>query len=127
MMRKIYVLIMAILLPLSVFNLSADEKEAMEIPLSKDIKGLEERGISQCPIESYYVGIMSSIVTTVWSDLGDVNLTVTNTSTGSIWYDVFDSMLESRNILTLSGEPGIYEIVYITESGDVYEGVFVID
>ena len=126
-MRKIYVLIMAILLPLSVFNLSADEKEAMEIPLSKDIKGLEERGISQCPIESYYVGIMSSIVTTVWSDLGDVNLTVTNTSTGSIWYDVFDSTLESRNILTLSGEPGIYEIVYITESGDVYEGVFVID
>lgn len=127
MMRKIYVLIMAILLPLSVFNLSADEKEAKKISLSKDINGFEERGISQCPIESYYVGIMNSIVTTVWSDLGDVALTVTNNSTGSIWYDIFDSELESRNILTLSGEPGIYEIVYITESGDVYEGVFVIN
>ena len=70
--------------------------------------------------------MMNSLVTTVWSDLGDVNLTVTNCSTGNVWYDTFDSSLESQMMLTLSGEPGVYKIVYITYSGSVYEGTFAI-
>ena len=70
--------------------------------------------------------MMNSIVTTVFTDLGNVALTVTNCSTGSVWYDTFDSAQEPQTVLPISGEPGIYEIVYITESGAVYEGTFTI-
>ena len=70
---------------------------------------------------------MNSIVTTVYSDLGDVTLTVTNCSTGTIWYDTFDSTLEPQTRLTLSGEPGIYQIVYIIESGNIYKGILTIN
>ena len=65
---------------------------------------------------------MNSIVTTAYSDLGDVTLTVTNCSTGNIWYDSFDSALEPQVTLPLSKEPGFYIINYITESGEIYEG-----
>ena len=65
---------------------------------------------------------MSSIVTTVFSDLGDVVLTITDCSTGNVWYDSFDSAREPQTMLVLSGEPGTYEIRYITESGKIYEG-----
>ena len=60
-------------------------------------------------------------------DLGDVVLTVTNCSTGNVWYDSFDSTLEPQTMLPISGEPGVYEITYITESGNIYEGTFIID
>ena len=89
--------------------------------------GHDIRSLIQLPIECHYFGIMNTIVTTVQSDLGDVVLTVTNCSTGSVWYDSFDSALEPQTILPISGDPGVYEITYITESGNVYEGTFIIE
>ena len=71
--------------------------------------------------------MMNAVVTTVWSDLGEVVLTVTNCSTGNVWYDTFDSAVDPQKMLVLSGEPGVYEIVYVTESGGVYEGAFVLN
>ena len=44
-----------------------------------------------------------------------------------VWYDSFDSALEPQTILPISGDPGVYEITYITESGNVYEGTFIIE
>ena len=71
--------------------------------------------------------MMNAIMTTVQSDLGDVLITVTNCSTGNVWYDSFDSALEPQTMLPISGEPGVYEITYITESGNIYEGTFIIE
>ena len=126
-MRKTLLLLMALLLPLSAFEMSADNEDAvMKIPLYVEGSTNLNRSLIQLPIECCYLGMMDSIVTTVFTDLGDVVLTVTNCSTGNVWYDSFDSALEPQPILTLSGEPGIYLIVYITESGGVYEGTFTI-
>ena len=127
-MKKFIFLFLAVFLPLSAFVLNADEKmNKQEIPLTQVLDGnsdRDNRSLIQLPIECHYLSMMNSLVTTVWSDLGDVTLTVTNCSTGSVWYDSFDSALESQTLLTLSGEPGIYEIVYITGSGDIYKGTF---
>ena len=68
--------------------------------------GHDIRSLIQLPIECHYFGIMNTIVTTVQSDLGDVVLTVTNCSTGSVWYDSFDSALEPQTILPISGAHG---------------------
>lgn len=130
MKTKFLMILVSVFLPLSLFAQNNDDNTDMaEIPLHIVIdgsQGNDNRSLIQLPVECCYLGMMDSIVTTVFTDLGDVALTVTNTSTGSVWYDTFDSALEPQTLLTLSGEPGIYEIVYITESGGVYEGTFTI-
>ena len=105
------------------------KKNKQEISLTPIVNGgsdNQNRNLIQLPVECCYFGMMDSIVTTVCSDLGYVALTVANCSTGRVWYDSFDSALEPQNLLTLSGEPGNYEIVYTTEYGSVYEGTFTI-
>lgn len=123
---------LAILLPLSSFASNAEESpHKQEIPLTPVIVngGLDNnnRSLVQLPVECCYFRMMNIIVTTVLSDVGDVTLTVTNCSTGSVWYNSFDSTMEVRSFLPISEEPGIYEIVYITETGNIYEGTFKIE
>lgn len=131
MKLKFLLMTLVVFLPLSSFVLNADEqKNKQEIPLHQTHDGgpgHDIRSLIQLPIECHYFGIMNTIVTTVQSDLGDVVLTVTNCSTGNVWYDSFDSALEPQTMLPISGEPGVYEITYITESGNIYEGTFIID
>lgn len=130
MKTKFLLILLAVFLPLSASVLNADEtKNKQEIPLHQNCNEDGEynnRSVPQLPIDCCYLSMMNSLVTTVWSDLGDVTLTVTNCSTGSVWYDTFDTALEPQTVLPLSGEPGIYQIVYITGSGGVYEGNFTI-
>lgn len=126
-MRKLF-LMLAFLLPLFAPDMSADDENAkMKIPLRMESTGKHVRDLIQEPLICHYYGMLTSIVTTFASDLGDVTQTVTNTSTGEIWYDVFDSATEPQTVLLISGTPGLYEIVYTTQSGDVYEGSFIIN
>lgn len=119
---------LAFLLPLFAPDMSADDENAkMKIPLRMESTGKHVRDLIQEPLICHYYGMLTSIVTTFASDLGDVTQTVTNTSTGEIWYDVFDSATEPQTVLLISGTPGLYEIVYTTQSGDVYEGSFIIN
>ena len=128
MKTKLLLILLAVFMPLSAFVLNADEPpHKQEIPLHLINNGSQDkdnRSLIQLPIECHYLSMMNAVVTTVWADLGDVNLTVTNCSTGNVWYDSFDSALEPQTLLPLSGEPGTYQLVYITESGGVYEGTF---
>ena len=126
--KKLFILITALLLPLFAFDMSADDEKVVErIPLGLEIEKRLERTPSHIPVECYLYKMMSTIQTVVLSsDLGNVSLTVTNCSTGEVWYDFFDSAMEPQNYLPISGSDGIYEVVYITESGNVYEGTFTI-
>ena len=110
-------------IPIFALDMRADGEDAvMKIPLKMDSGTNLNRSLVPESVECHYFGMMNSVVTTVWSDLGEVVLTVTNCSTGNVWYDTFDSAQEPQTALALSGEPGIYEIVYITETGDIYKG-----
>lgn len=127
-MRRLCVFLTALLLPLFAFEMNADEEKAkMQIPLELDPGKRLGRNLNFEAIECYYYEMVSMIQTSVFSDIGDISLTVTNCSTGEVWYDFFDSSVEPQNYLPISGSDGIYEIVYITESGDVYEGSFTIE
>ena len=118
---------LAFLLPLFAPDMSADDENAkMKIPLRMESTGKHVRDLIQEPLTCHYYGMLTSIVTTFASDLGDVTLTVTNTSTGEAWYDVFNSGAAPQTALPISGTEGLYEIVYITHSGDIYEGSFTI-
>lgn len=71
--------------------------------------------------------MLSAVHTTVSTDLGEIDVTVTNCSTGEFWQDTIDSSITSQHLLQISGTSGFYEITYTTESGDLYEGSFVIE
>mgnify|MGYP003298742999 CR=1 FL=1 len=122
------ILLVAFLLPLSALEMSADEKgEIKKIPLIIQGGTKLKRNVEDPSIESYFYGMLSSIQTIVTSDLGLVEIMVTNLSTGEAWSDTFDSGAFMQNIMPISGTPGYYEIEYITETGDVYAGEFIIE
>ncbi len=124
---KKFMFCMALLLPLFVFEMSADEKEAKPIPLSQGSVIVLERAVVQIPIEAYYEGITFSIQTAVSSDLGAVEIVVTNLATGESRSDIFDSGLSPWHELQISGDSGNYEILYVTETGDFYYGYFAVE
>lgn len=124
MKTKIILSFLAVFLPLSVFQLNADEKKTkQEIPLNQTQPTHENnRSLIQIPIESCYMGMMNFIQTTFSEDLGEVTLEVINTSTGEICSETFDSGVTLQTLLPISGDSGYYTITYTTESGDIYEG-----
>ena len=126
MTKKLITLIMAVLLPLSAFQMSADEKEAKPIPIKKSLVNHMTRTQYSLPIESYYLGMVDSIQTSVTSDLSMIEMTVTNLTTGETWSDSFESVV-TPHLLQISGAPGLYEITYLTTFGDLYEGTFTIE
>lgn len=131
MKTKLVLILLAVFLPLSVFVLNADElSHKQEIPINPVIEGSQDwdnRSLTRIPIECHYFSMMRSIMTTIRADIGNIVLTVTNCSTGSVWYSSFDSTMEPQNFLSISGESGFYEIIYVTESGNLYKGSFTID
>ena len=125
-MRKI-LLLMAVLLPLSLFGMNDEnEKVVMKIPLKFEQGTKINRNLQEEPIESYYYGLMNTIITNVFSDLGEIFLTVTNHSTGEVWYDTFDSGTSPQVSTMISGTPGYYEVVYVVDSGISHKGSFII-
>jgi len=125
-MKKVLILLLTFL-SISAFVTNADDVAQAKVPLSLGPREKLNRSLVQVPLECYYYSVVSSICSSCYSDLGDVTLTVTNTSTGEVWYDVFDSGTDPQTVLPISGTDGLYEIVYATEAGDVYEGSFTVE
>lgn len=127
-MRRFMILLVALLLPLSVLEMSADEKGTIQpIPLRKVEKKDLSRTLERESITTAYCIMFACIQTIVVEDLGEVTLHVSNLSTGEAWSDTFDSGAFMQNIMPISGTPGYYEIEYITETSDVYAGEFIIE
>ena len=99
--------------------------DSLEIPIKGN--GSHDLIRSLCEIQTYYYGMLSAVHTSVSSDLGDIDVTVTNCSTGESWEDTFDSSSISQHLLPISSTPGLYEVTYTTSSGDLYEGTFMIE
>lgn len=85
------ILFVAALLPLPVFGMNADEKDAKKIPLQIRQSERLGRGLLEIPIEATYYGMFSSIQTVVISRLGKVEMVVTNCDTGEYWYDSMET------------------------------------
>lgn len=128
LMKKRIILIISALLSLSVFTTNADEKPVKTvIPLNK-IKDSQilNRSLTQQPIESCYIGMLNLVQTDIYRDLGEVFVEISNVSTGEISSDSFDSGLTPQHFLPISGNSGYYQVTYIIENGDIYEGLFIL-
>ena len=123
------ILLMALLLPLSAFEMSADNPNPVikKIPLLIGQKVPIKRTQQVISFESYFYGPMSCIHTIVLDDLGEVEINVTNASTGEFWTATFDTSVDNQYSLQISTTSGLYEVEYTTASGDIYEGEFIIE
>lgn len=97
---------------------------SIEIPIKGEGSYGTIRGL--CDIRACYDAMSSAIYTTFLSDLGLVEMTVTNLSTGEIWSATQESSTTSFNVIYVSGSQGFYILEYTTEAGDIYEGCFVL-
>ena len=96
----------------------------IEIPIKKP--GSHDTVRSLYEIQTYYYGMLSTVCTSITSDLGEVDVFVTNCTSGEFWEDTFDSSITSLHLLQISGTSGFYEVTYTTSCGNIYEGSFVI-
>lgn len=122
-MKKI-LLLSVILLLLSVQNIAADNNNktiVLEINIYQT-KPAFQRSLVDIPIECYYVGFDSSIMTVFTEYIGIVDISIVNTSTGEMFFDTVDSK-DGPCAVKISGENGFYHIA-ITSESDEYEGEF---
>lgn len=127
MVKKFIPLLLALITVLCVMPMRGDTPPAR--PVEIPIKQLDKSDLirSLCNIQAYYYGMLSAVHTSSLSDLGEINVTVTNCSTGESWDDTFDSSSMYQHLLPISSTPGLYEVTYITSCGDLYEGTFIIE
>lgn len=90
-----------------------------------DIKNV--RTPSSEEILCYYYEDAEVIHSTSLVDFGNIQVTVINTSTGESWLDMFNSADETIHILHIPCVPGIYELIYTTDTGAVYTGTLQIE
>ena len=127
MVKKLIPIVLALSAMFCTMPMRADVpyQNQTEIPVKKVEGGDFVRTLSV--IHFYYLENSSALQTVVMADLGEVNLTVKNLSTSEVLWSTFDSQENPQFFLPISGAPGYYEIEFITESGDVYVGEFIID
>ena len=98
-----------------------------EIPIRNIRTQPTIRDLTMVSLRACYFGMLSAVHTSVTTDLGEIDVIVTNCVTGEFWEDTFDSSSTSQHLLTISSTPGLYEVTYTTSSGDLYEGTFIIE
>lgn len=90
------------------------------------VTGQTHRAPAFIPIRAYYAGSFTSVCVQFLQNIGDVDVTITNLSTGDyVDYDVDSST--GGTLLPISGEVGSYRIVFLLASGAGYEGEFEIE
>lgn len=114
--------------PLATFSMNVKDDDAvMKIPLEIKQGGNINRSFNPDVIICYYDAMLSCIRTTCLSDLGNISISVINYTTGEILNDIYDSAIYPLFFIDFSGAAGVYEIIYVTEAGQRYEGGFVIE
>ena len=128
MIKKLIPLFLALTAMFCIVPMRGDTPpdEGREIPIRKVDDNRIIRSLTDIELSAWYNPVFMLIQTNSTSDLGSVEMTVTNLSTGETWTDSFDSVV-TPHLLQISGAPGLYEITYLTTFGDLYEGTFTIE
>lgn len=126
-MKKVLLALIA-LLSVS-FNpvLSSVNSENKEVKIdkgsSKDPNKVQPRNLIQVPIACFYSN--GSLFFTFMEDLGEVEISVTNLSTGAEIFDEIDSFCGNA-LLEVSESSGEYQIEITTENDDSYYGEYIL-
>ena len=103
---------------------SLDSEEDMIIhvkPVNNDQGRLNPQSNEQVPIKAYYNSITSSLSVRFAHNTGEVNIEVRNVTTGEL--SIF-STSEMFIVMPISGEQGIYTIMFTLQNNKSYIGIF---
>ncbi len=121
-MRKIVFLSFLSLLFLPFLTFAKDKSETHEIVIIKQKKEKEPRTPDYgSDIAAYYQD--GAIYLQFAYDMGEVEITVTNETTGEMWQQTEDSAFGSTSIAT-STDAGNYYITIVTDDASCYSGNF---
>ena len=128
MIKKLIPLFLALAAMFCIVPMRGDTPpdKGQEIPIRKVDDNRIIRSLTEVQLSAWYNPVFMLIQTNSTSDLGSVEMTVTNLTTGETWSDTFDSAV-TPHLLPISGAPGLYEITYLTSFGNLYEGQLIID
>ncbi len=117
-MKKIFFLLF-----LTCGILLSSAKEKKEIPIQKDPETKQEQRTPNfgSDIMAYYQD--GAIYLQFAYDMGEVEITVTNETTGEMWQQTDDSAFGSATIAT-STDAGNYYITIVTDDASCYSGNF---
>ncbi len=89
------------------------------------LDGSDDRGVVIIPLEAYYQG--ETIFLDFTHNVGDVEVSVRNMTTGTGWSGTVDSADGMGQISIANGGAGSYVLTLETAYGDKYHGTFTID
>lgn len=128
-MKKLILLCATLFIGLSVWGTTdcsvdtAKHQRKTIIIKKNDVNPRNHRSPSMIPIEAYYDSFVSGIAVTFLHDLGEVDVNVTNHSTGEC-LDGTMSALAGMTILPISGTEGLYTVTFTFPDGPEYYGEF---
>lgn len=103
----------------------ADKKEDKEITIRiGNVRiGDNHRASARIPIKVSYVSFISALSITFMNSLGEVEVNVTNHSTGDYLSGILDANAGTA-ILPISGDEGFYTVTFVRSDGTEYYGEF---
>ena len=128
MIKKLIPLFLALAAMFCIVPMRGDTPpdEGREIPIRKVDDNRIIRSLTDIELSAWYNTAFMCIQTLASINIGLIDMTVTNFTTGETWSDTFDSAV-SPHFLQISGAPGLYEITYLTSFGNLYEGTYIIE
>lgn len=122
---KRVLLILCMLFSLSVSSVLADNGNSKPVEMhkggAKDPNKVQPRDLIQVPIACFYSD--GSLFFTFMEELGELEISVTNLSTGAEIIDEIDSFCGNA-LLEVPESSGEYQIEITTENGDSYYGEY---
>lgn len=101
----------------------AEDKVIVIKPGSLTETTTPNRGPELVPISAYYDGFTSSVYVTFSMSIGDVDVSIINIDTGESIEETINAY-SSIAIIPISGNPGLYCISFMLQSGVEYIGEF---
>ena len=86
------------------------------------LDGSDDRGVVIIPLEAYYQG--ETIFLDFTYNVGNVEVSVRNTTTGNCWSGTVNSADGMGEISITGGGVGSYTLTLVTEYGDCFNGYF---
>ncbi len=80
-------------------------------------------GRTTIPLEAYYDSFSATIVISFISDIGNVEISVSNMNTGEYLNDSINAFLAPA-FVPVSGDEGVYSITFVLSTGEAYYGEF---
>lgn len=124
-MKKILMFVIAaFMLAVSFQNLYAvhdRDPEIIILPANYPETPIPNRNL--VPIAAYYNETLSSIVVSFNSDIGNVEMTITNQVTDEIIRETINAFLNPI-VVPFLNSTGVYSIVFELSNGEIYSGEF---